>query len=373
MAFSDNSAREILTSLEAVTNSARSNRDWDQVYQYILLHPNDFFVILPGRRWAIAHQVVYHGNVDLFKRIVLLFSADQINIHSKTNDGKTCLDIASEKRTVHPTMYTYIEHLFAQDELIDEAKQSNWRSVMDILDKNRQLANEKPPYSPYFLLHYVVENGDALILQELIDHFQVRTNVLNEKNETPLDMAMRLNRYDLCSILQSKMATRPHSQPQSNRSDERSTYDSPVNSFNEPTRSHPSSPVFSSKPCVPTTQSQGLFNSARGRPPPPSRQTGVQHIYTEKSIISEHPLTHSNPPVATSFDRSSMKHLICPITDELFVDPVIASDGYTYERAAILDWFNEYHKSPKTGAVINAIFRDNIEIKQAIQSIRREN
>jgi len=30
--------------------------------------------------------------------------------------------------------------------------------------------------------------------------------------------------------------------------------------------------------------------------------------------------------------------LTCPITLELFVDPVLASDGYTYERSAIVEW-----------------------------------
>jgi hypothetical protein len=31
----------------------------------------------------------------------------------------------------------------------------------------------------------------------------------------------------------------------------------------------------------------------------------------------------------------------CPITLDLIVDPVVAADGHTYERQAILDWFRE--------------------------------
>lgn len=30
---------------------------------------------------------------------------------------------------------------------------------------------------------------------------------------------------------------------------------------------------------------------------------------------------------------------LCPITQELLVDPVVAQDGFTYERCAILEWF----------------------------------
>eukprot|EP00008_Paramoeba_atlantica_P000884 CAMPEP_0201503086 /NCGR_PEP_ID=MMETSP0151_2-20130828/84478_1 /ASSEMBLY_ACC=CAM_ASM_000257 /TAXON_ID=200890 /ORGANISM="Paramoeba atlantica, Strain 621/1 / CCAP 1560/9" /LENGTH=229 /DNA_ID=CAMNT_0047896717 /DNA_START=1046 /DNA_END=1735 /DNA_ORIENTATION=+ len=42
--------------------------------------------------------------------------------------------------------------------------------------------------------------------------------------------------------------------------------------------------------------------------------------------------------------------LVCPITMAPFVDPVVASDGHTYERAAILLWFQTGHNSsPMTG------------------------
>ena len=40
--------------------------------------------------------------------------------------------------------------------------------------------------------------------------------------------------------------------------------------------------------------------------------------------------------------------LTCPITMELFHDPVIASDGRVYERAAITQWINEHGTSPFT-------------------------
>jgi len=41
--------------------------------------------------------------------------------------------------------------------------------------------------------------------------------------------------------------------------------------------------------------------------------------------------------------------LTCPITLELFVDPVLASDGYTYERSAIIEWIKHHNgTSPMT-------------------------
>ena len=42
--------------------------------------------------------------------------------------------------------------------------------------------------------------------------------------------------------------------------------------------------------------------------------------------------------------------LMCGITKDLFVDPVVTCDGHTYSRRAIERWFNDGHNtSPNTG------------------------
>jgi hypothetical protein len=45
--------------------------------------------------------------------------------------------------------------------------------------------------------------------------------------------------------------------------------------------------------------------------------------------------------------------LICPITLRVFQDPVVAADGHTYERAAIVRWITEYGTSPFTRQPLN--------------------
>ena len=46
------------------------------------------------------------------------------------------------------------------------------------------------------------------------------------------------------------------------------------------------------------------------------------------------------PPLpAAAAAREVPEDFECPITTELMVDPVIATDGETYERAAIEEWF----------------------------------
>ena len=39
----------------------------------------------------------------------------------------------------------------------------------------------------------------------------------------------------------------------------------------------------------------------------------------------------------------------CPISYNLFIDPVICTDGHTYERYFIENWLNTSNKSPMTG------------------------
>ncbi len=42
------------------------------------------------------------------------------------------------------------------------------------------------------------------------------------------------------------------------------------------------------------------------------------------------------------------KEYICPISNEIMLDPVVCSDGHTYERAAIETWFSGHLTSPVT-------------------------
>ncbi|KAI7738726.1 hypothetical protein M8C21_008617, partial [Ambrosia artemisiifolia] len=52
---------------------------------------------------------------------------------------------------------------------------------------------------------------------------------------------------------------------------------------------------------------------------------------------------------STSISRSTPpNHFICPIRKDVMVDPCVAVDGYTYDRNAIEQWFEESDSSPMT-------------------------
>lgn len=62
-----------------------------------------------------------------------------------------------------------------------------------------------------------------------------------------------------------------------------------------------------------------------------------------------------------------MDSLKCPITGELFEDPVMGSDGHTYERAVIVEWLKKHGTSPITREPMDInTLRTNHAIKKSI-------
>ena len=69
--------------------------------------------------------------------------------------------------------------------------------------------------------------------------------------------------------------------------------------------------------------------------------------------------------------------LVCPITHDLLVDPVICKgDLHTYERGFIIKWFQESSKSPATGKILapdQKTLISNKVIKNLIENIEHIN
>lgn len=59
----------------------------------------------------------------------------------------------------------------------------------------------------------------------------------------------------------------------------------------------------------------------------------------------------------------------CPITQDFMHDPVMAADGQTYERDAIVQWFQHHNTSPYSGAILTSkVLTSNWAIKQMMES-----
>jgi len=65
---------------------------------------------------------------------------------------------------------------------------------------------------------------------------------------------------------------------------------------------------------------------------------------------------------------------ICPITQELMKNPVVAADGQSYEKEAILCWLQGGHEtSPLTGLKLKSdVLIENYRLKSIIETFQRE-
>ena len=63
----------------------------------------------------------------------------------------------------------------------------------------------------------------------------------------------------------------------------------------------------------------------------------------------------------------------CPITMDLMIYPVKASDGYIYEKEAIIDWYKKNKNSPFTREALSSEFIAQNELKEHIQTFIKEN
>jgi hypothetical protein len=72
-------------------------------------------------------------------------------------------------------------------------------------------------------------------------------------------------------------------------------------------------------------------------------------------------------------NRKYYDNFICPITMEIMKDPVICSDGHTYERSAIETWLSTKSHSPITRAIIpNNSLIPNIVLRNIIQEFEKD-
>ncbi|KAJ5071105.1 morn repeat-containing protein [Anaeramoeba ignava] len=69
-------------------------------------------------------------------------------------------------------------------------------------------------------------------------------------------------------------------------------------------------------------------------------------------------------------DEKIPQNFICPLTNQIMNDPVIADDGRTYERNAILKWFKNHDTSPvyKEMKLSSTNLIPNLELKKQIQN-----
>lgn len=90
---------------------------------------------------------------------------------------------------------------------------------------------------------------------------------------------------------------------------------------------------------------------------------------TVSMCSSDEPITDCYGWTQEDVDRFP-DDVLCPITTELFEDPVVAADGHTYERSAILAWLSKHDTSPMTNEPLaTKIIFDNIAMRKIVERL----
>eukprot|EP00656_Telonema_subtile_P010451 TRINITY_DN1503_c0_g3_i2.p1 TRINITY_DN1503_c0_g3~~TRINITY_DN1503_c0_g3_i2.p1 ORF type:complete len:700 (-),score=209.77 TRINITY_DN1503_c0_g3_i2:833-2932(-) len=78
----------------------------------------------------------------------------------------------------------------------------------------------------------------------------------------------------------------------------------------------------------------------------------------------------STPIQHTMLPEDTPEHLHCPISCMVFHDPVLAMDGFSYERQHIEDWLLKHDSSPMTGdTLLNKMVVPNQALRQELQAL----
>jgi ankyrin repeat protein len=65
--------------------------------------------------------------------------------------------------------------------------------------------------------------------------------------------------------------------------------------------------------------------------------------------------------------------LYCPITREIYNEPVVAADGFTYEKDALIMWFKNHNTSPKTNKIIDRVYLRSFDKIQQVRDYLIDN
>ncbi|CAD7970336.1 unnamed protein product [Amoebophrya sp. A25] len=145
-------------------------------------------------------------------------------------------------------------------------------------------------------------------------------------------------------------------EPSSSSSSSSAQPSSSSSSIPPPPHPRSSSASSSGAPAPPAPQPRSSSSSSSGAPAPPPPPPGGSS--SSPSTAEQQPA----PPV------EHPSEFVCPISQELMADPVIAEDGQTYDRQSIADWFSLGHRtSPVTRANISQALIPNRAVKSLIE------
>ncbi|CAF2907224.1 unnamed protein product [Rotaria sp. Silwood2] len=208
-------------------------------------------------------------------------------------------------------MYKRIERLVVMDDLLNNAKGRKWEVCKYILNKTPDIINEKPPYRKFYFIHHIAYKGDRKAFDDFNQQNQFDLSLLTNDDKSIIDIANEKGNQDFVQH---------------------------INSLKQQKEAKTASDRFSRQSCI------------------EKRVHTRDHIKKSTSGKSDATIVLN--------DDNFIRSLICPLSGEMLKVPVVASDGYTYEKENILEYFKTHDRSPITNELFkNKEFQRNLTIE----------
>ncbi|CAF0986205.1 unnamed protein product [Didymodactylos carnosus] len=301
---------------------AKKNINPDLIYRSLLYNSNVLTMIPPHETLSILHHIVSHANLDLFNKVIAIPNLRLILLtKSAGKPSKDILEISHEKikkSQQHQMIYKRIKELNELDKFVEYAKHNQTDQCKQMLiQTDMDLANMKPPYRKYYLIHHLAYANNRREFDELRNlgtcHFNML--LLTSDNKTAAEVAFENHHQDFGNYLESLSPE--------------------MKKIREKHQAIQQSSIIAQE---------------------------EEEKYVEQQLQS------------IQLPNNMLSCFTCPLTKELFIDPVVCADGFTYERAAIQQWLNGgQNRSPMTNMELsNTNLVPNIVIKSALDELREK-
>ncbi|CAF1207109.1 unnamed protein product [Rotaria magnacalcarata] len=340
-------------SLDEIISYAREFQNFEKVFSAVYLHPNWLTTIPPTRRWAILHHIVLSGNTVHFDQILPSQKSNaQFRLLTKTADQETILDIA-KSHVYLSDMLKRIERLIKLDELLNYAKEGKWDQCIEIVKQNPSYGNEKPPYRRFYLIHHLAYSNAVEAFKEFlkIENFQFSL-LLRVDGKKVNDIAREAKCEAFANFIEKDYAAFFDDDDDDDVLYEPSAAQSRLDQHDANIIIVPHAICHEPKSsCEPEKK---LMNRAE-----------VNKLVPRKSK----PINISNIPTRYS-SKTILNLLTCSLTRATVTDPVVAADGFTYERTAIENWLKANDCSPMTNEKLaHKDLTSNVLVKRLLDAI----
>ncbi|UJR15022.1 hypothetical protein I4U23_001998 [Adineta vaga] len=348
----------VLSLQEAIEN-AKQFQNFQAVFMAVTLHPEWLVEIPENRKWPILYHVVYSGNTDELDRLLALQKMNKnFRLCYETPSRETVFTVA-KTRPQNTRMLERIERLIKLDEMLNYAKDCEWDRCYEIVKENPSYKNEKPPYRRFYLIHHIAYAKDSI---EQFERFK-------QIDDFPMDMTLRADRKKINVIAReegheefAEYLEQQYSQFFDDDDDDDQLYEP-----SEQARQHTEHVHL-------LMEQRNVFSESNVVWEPAIKKQNRKEIDDEVRKQQEQNKPRSIPRILTEHPIEHIRSLLtCSLTKAIVTDPVVAADGFTYERSAIENWMKKNDYSPMTHEKFaHTNLNPNYVVKQILHSITQK-